>query len=148
MREKRQQRIRALVQSSVIGTQQEMLRALENGDIRVDQSTLSRDLAELGVRKVGGRYVLSNGQGETAPPQVDYSGAVLGFVPCGPNLIVVRTAVGQAQPVALAIDAAADPAIAGTLAGDDTIFLATRNSRSQTVALRRLASWFGEKRER
>ena len=44
-------------------------------------------------------------------------------------------------------DAAGDPAIAGTLAGDDTIFVATKNRRSQTVALRRLEQWFGDKHE-
>jgi transcriptional regulator of arginine metabolism len=74
--------------------------------------------------------------------------AVCGFVSCGPNLIVVRTIVGQAQPVALFLDAQQDSSIVATLAGDDTIFVATKNQKTHAVALRRLEAWFGDKRER
>jgi transcriptional regulator of arginine metabolism len=114
----------------------------------VNQSTLSRDLTELGIRKSGGRYVVSSGGGEQAGNRVDYSSVVRRFTTCGPHLILISTAVGQAQPVAVAIDEEHDSAIAGTLAGDDTIFIATGSARAQTVALRRLKKWFGDKYER
>ena len=145
MRAEREQTIRAILQRRAIATQEELRAVLRRRGLRVDQSTLSRDLAELGARKIGGRYRVLNGDGHQPPP-VDYGAIVRGFSACGPHLIVVRTTVGQAQPVALVIDAKGDPTIVATLAGDDTIFVATRNRKSQAVALRRLETWFGEKR--
>lgn len=147
MRQERQDTIRRILATSVVATQQDLLARLEAGGMTVDQSTLSRDLNELGVRKNGGQYVLPE-EHETGPANVDYAAVVRSFVPCGPHLIVMRTVVGQAQPVALAIDAAEDPSIVATLAGDDTIFVATRSQKTQAVALRRLESWFGDKRGR
>ncbi len=139
--------IRSLLKARAVTTQQEVLKALKRRGQSVDQSTLSRDLTELGVRKIAGRYTLPADE-EPPPPKVDYGGVVLGFLPFGPHTIVLRTTVGQAQPVALAIDAKADPSIVATLAGDDTVFVATKNRKTQTVALRRLATWFGDKHER
>jgi transcriptional regulator of arginine metabolism len=146
MRDTRQQLIRQLLGDQAIGTQRALRAALRGAGQHVDQSTLSRDLAELGVRKRDGRYVLPAPEA-AAPHEVDLSGAVLSFLPCGPHLLVVRTALGQAQPVGVAIDRRQDPAIVATLAGDDTLFVATRNRKTQAVALRRLEAWFGDKRE-
>ena len=142
----RQDRLRGLLTSNGAATQAELRSALRRDGVRVDQSTLSRDLSELGYRKLGGRYLPA----EPAPPAVklDLAPAVRGFVPCGPHLVVVKTELGQAQAVAVAVDAARESAIVTTLAGDDAIFVATRNRRAQVVALRRLAEWFGEKQER
>ena len=149
MREKRQNAIRKIIEQHAVGTQRELLDRLDKKGLPADQSTLSRDLAEIGVRKVNGRYALSAASdAPAADRQPDLSPVVNGFVPCGPHLVVVRTTVGQAQPVSLAIDAAGDPAIVATLAGDDTVFVATRNSKTQAVTLRRLEKWFGDKRER
>ena len=147
MRQARQQAIRRILKASAVATQQDLLARLEDEGMGVDQSTLSRDLAELGVRKSDGRYGLPDAR-EPDLQEVDYGAAVLSFSPCGPHLIVVRTAVGQAQPVALVMDAAGDPSIVATLAGDDTIFVATKNRKTQAVALRRLETWFGDKRGR
>lgn len=143
----RQVAIRRIVRSGGVATQAELMSALGRLGMACNQATLSRDLGELGIGKSGGRYVMPRrargGQGA-----VDLSGAVYRLVGCGPHLIVICTVVGQAQPVAVAIDARADPAIAGTLAGDDTILVATKNRRAQTVALRRLEQWFGVKHGR
>jgi transcriptional regulator of arginine metabolism len=147
MRETRQDAIRRCLKTSVVATQQELLDKLKTKGIRIDQSTLSRDLAELGARKSGGRYVLPEAS-ETEPTQVDYGAAVRSFQPCGPHLVVIRTDVGQAQPVALMIDGASEASVVATLAGDDTIFVATKSSKTQAVALRRLETWFGDKRVR
>ncbi len=147
MRQARQDAIRRILKGAVIATQQELLARLEAEGVGVDQSTLSRDLMELGVRKSGGQYVLPDSR-DPGPARLDYAAAVRGFLPCGPHLIVVRTAVGQAQPVALAIDGAEDPSIVATLAGDDTVFVATKGQKTQGVALRRLETWFGDKRGR
>ncbi len=134
--------IRRIVRSRAIGTQAELMTLLRKARMACNQATLSRDLGELGIRKSGGRY-RPPGPAQRDPAAVDLSAVVHGFVGCGPHLIVVRTAVGQAQPVAVAIDEKSDPTIMGTLAGDDTILVATKNRRSQTVALRRLEHWFG-----
>lgn len=143
----RQAAIKRLALAGRVSTQQELLDALRKKRLPVDQSTLSRDLNELGVRKVGGRYVLVE-SGATGDGRPDYSPAVHGLITCGANLIVISTDAGLAQPVAVAIDQAADASIVGTLAGDDTIFVATKNRRTQTIALRRLEQWFGAKHER
>lgn len=142
----RQAAILQLAQSETVHTQADMLKGLRAKRFRVDQSTLSRDLRELNVRKVAGKYVVT--ESKPAPPDtLDLSAAVSEFTTCGPHLIVVRTGIGQAQPVSIRIDGEQEPAITATLAGDDTIFVATKNRRSQTVALRRLKQWFGDKHE-
>lgn len=147
MRQRRQQQIRALLQTGSVTTQQEVLDALVAKGVAVDQSTLSRDLAELGARKVRGRYRLAAAD-RADVRDVDYGAALRAFAPCGPHLVVIRTEIGQAQPVALMIDNKSESSITATLAGDDTIFVATRNRKTQAVALRRLETWFGDKRER
>jgi transcriptional regulator of arginine metabolism len=147
-KEERLALILRLVRGGKARTQAELLRGLRARGERVDQSTLSRDLAELGIRKAGGRYVISAGVENATPPKLtDFAGVVKRFTTCGPHLTVISTVVGQAQAVAVAVDAAAEPAIAATLAGDDTVFVATKNRRTQAVALRRLKQWFGDKHE-
>jgi len=143
----RQALIRRLVAGGGVATQRELIRGLRRRGLAVQQSTLSRDLAELGIRKIAGRYLLPGG-GRRGDGPADYAGFVRRFTTCGPHLIVVTTATGQAQPVAVAIDGKGDPAIVATLAGDDTVFVATRSRRTQAVALRRLEQWFGDKHER
>jgi transcriptional regulator of arginine metabolism len=143
----RHQAIRDLVDAGGVESQAQLRKGLQSRRLDVDQSTLSRDLAELDIRKIGGEYQV-NGHAQfpaTDGMPIDYSRVVRRIVTCGPNMIVLHTDTGQAQPVAIAIDEAADPAIAGTIAGDDTIFVATRGARQQTVALRRLQTWFGDK---
>ena len=92
---------------------------------------MSRDLRELGVAKMGDRYVLP----ETgAAPKSDFS-ALKQFVnarmTAGTNLTVLKTTVGSAQSVAVAIDTARWPEVVGTISGDDTIFIATAGAREQ-----------------
>jgi len=142
----RHQAIRQLLERGGVPGQSELLKELRKQRIRVDQSTLSRDLRELGVRKVDGVYVVVEPHEETPPPP-DHSQAVRGFRTCGPHLIVLRTAVGQAQPVGVFLDAQRDCGLAGTIAGDDTIFVATTSRMTQTVALRWFRKWFGESNE-
>lgn len=139
---RRHRRLRELVAEQAIRSQGALLDALEESGLGVDQSTLSRDLRELGIRKVRGRYREVGGLESQAPalPQV------VRYTTCGPNLIVIHTVVGQAPPVGVLLDSADESAIEGTIAGDDTVFVATKGRRQQEVVLRRLASWFGEER--
>ena len=60
----------------------------------------------------------------------------------GPSLTVLRTTIGAAQSVAVAIDKAEWPEVAGTISGDDTIFIATANTRDQDVLVGRLRTLF------
>lgn len=145
-KESRLAAIGGVVRSERITTQARFMERLASRGFVVDQSTLSRDLVELGIRKIAGRYALNGGL-EEEPGTIDYAAAVRRFTACGPNLIVLSTGVGQAQLVAVAIEEKDDPSITGTLAGDDTIFIATKTGRAQIVAVRRLRTWFGEKYE-
>ncbi len=146
-KDERQGAIRKIVTAGAVGTQSELRKALRGRGVAVDQSTLSRDLVELEIRKMRGRYVIV--ERPNAPVlEAQFGAAVISYTTCGPHLTVMRTTMGTAQPLAVKIDHAAEPSITGTLAGDDTIFVATKNRRSQVVALRRLAQWFGDKHER
>ena len=146
-KQERQAIIAEAIRNGSVATQEQLLDRLRKEGLAATQSTLSRDLAELGVRKARGQYVFAAAE-ETEDRRLNYADVVLRFTTCGPHMIVVNTGQGQAPGVALAIDGASDPAIVSTLAGDDTIFIATRNRRTQTVALRRLQQWFGDKHER
>jgi transcriptional regulator of arginine metabolism len=108
-----------------IATQEELLAALRREGFRVTQATLSRDLARLGARRVS--------RPEGAWYEVDGAGPVEGAVTlrgllldidANGSLAVIRTAIGAASAVARAIDAARLPEVLGTIAGDDTIFVA------------------------
>jgi transcriptional regulator of arginine metabolism len=139
-KETRQQAILALLSDSPVASQPELVERLAARGIAATQSSVSRDLRELGVAWVGGRYVAPaerDGEGEAALESVIRF--VRGAKPAGPNLTVVLTAVGAAQPVASAMDHAAWAEVVGTLAGDDTIFVATAGARQQKRLLARLA---------
>jgi transcriptional regulator of arginine metabolism len=137
-----------LVSGGGARTQADLLRGLRIRGERIDQSTLSRDLAELGVRKAGGRYVLPAGaERATSGRLSDYASAVRWFTPCGPHLVILATTAGRAPSVAAALDEARESAVVATLAGDDTLFIATRNRRTQAVVLRRLKQWFGANKD-
>jgi transcriptional regulator of arginine metabolism len=120
-----------------IGTQEELLAALRREGFRATQGTLSRDLARLGARRVsrpeGAWYELGGpGQG---PGPAALRGLVLGIQANG-SLAVIRTAVGAASAVARTIDDARLGEVLGTIAGDDTIFVAP----AAGVSTRRLAA--------
>jgi len=119
------------------------VRLLKRAGFDVTQSSVSRDLRDLGVAKVGDRYVLP----EHATTPVADLRAVSTFVQeavaAGPHLTVVRTTIGSAQSVALAIDRARWPEVVGTISGDDTIFIATESVRAQRALLERIRSLAG-----
>ncbi|MEA3149958.1 MAG: transcriptional regulator of arginine metabolism [Gammaproteobacteria bacterium] len=107
------------------------------------QSSVSRDLRELGVAKLGDRYVLPD---TAAAPKNDFSTLkqfVNAQLTAGTNLTVLKTTVGSAQSVAVAIDTARWPEVVGTISGDDTIFIATAGAREQHKLGLRLRAIFG-----
>jgi transcriptional regulator of arginine metabolism len=134
----RRETLRRIINRSPVGRQEDLVRLLGKAGYPATQSSVSRDLRELGVAKRGDRYVLPE---ESAPVLDDFS-AVARFVraikPAGPHLAVVRTTAGAAQGVAIVLDRADWPEVVGTLSGDDTIFVATANAAAQRRLLARL----------
>lgn len=132
-----------IIREQSVGRQTELVDLLRKLGHIATQSSVSRDLRELGVAKMGDRYVLP----ETAiPPKNDFS-ALKQFVSArqtaGSNLTVLKTTVGSAQSVAVAIDSARWPEVVGTISGDDTIFIATAGAAAQRKLADRLFALFG-----
>jgi transcriptional regulator of arginine metabolism len=114
-----------LLEASAIADQSELLARLTAEGHDLTQSTLSRRLKRLGVQKVQGRY-----------RRVEHSAQVLPEVTVTevpPNLLVLRTAPGFAQALGLSLDADPVPGQMGTLAGDDTVFVAVLPERLAEV---------------
>jgi transcriptional regulator of arginine metabolism len=134
-----------IIREQSVGRQTELVAMLRKHGHIATQSSVSRDLRELGVAKVGDRYVLPEAV-PGIPAKNDFA-ALRPFVnarlTAGTNLTVLKTAVGSAQSVAFAIDSARWPEVVGTLSGDDTIFIATAGARDQRKLEQRLISLFG-----
>ena len=132
----RQGAILRLVQDRPLSTQAEVAEALRDTGFDAVQTTVSRDIAQLGLTKVRnaeGRLVYALPGAEDLNRLGELTAALrrwtLGLVATG-NLVVVATPAGYANALAQAIDAARLPDIAGTLAGDNTIFVAAREGLS------------------
>jgi transcriptional regulator of arginine metabolism len=105
---------------------------------------VSRDLRELGVVKGADRYLLPAVEDALTPSHFETVRAfVKGYRASGGTLTVLRTAAGTAQSVAIALDKARWPEVVGTIAGDDTIFIATESARAQRQLHERLRTTFG-----
>ena len=143
LHQERRRAILELVSSRRVANQLELVALLTARGIEATQSSVSRDLRFLGVGKIGGFYALPGGRepgAESRRELLETARFLRGARPAGPNLTVVITAVGAAQAVARAFDNAAWPEVVGTLAGDDTIFIATANAADQSRFLDRLGS--------
>ena len=132
-----------ILREGLVRRQQDLVRLLRKSGLEATQSSISRDLRDLGVLKAGGRYVLP--PDEVSRANGDF-GSLAQFVRAlrraGPALTVLRTTIGAAQSVAVAIDRAEWPEVAGTLSGDDTIFIATATARAQDELIARLRALF------
>ena len=133
----RQRKILDILRAKRLGNQADLVAELERRGVVCTQASVSRDLAELGVVKVDGAY---------KPPQLEAGQSPLVdrlTAECaGDALVVVRTGPGGAQRAALIIDKARLTGVVGTVAGDDTIFVAVRGKDDQTKAIRRILSLF------
>ncbi len=139
----RLQKLQDLIQAKRYGTQKEIQEDLERLGYQVTQSGLSRDLDALHVVKRDGRYALPSAGRSAA------SAGLLGLAVSGESLIVARTLPGLASAIALDIDRAALPMVVGTIAGDDTVFIAATDRAGQRAALAALWELFAapDKRE-
>jgi transcriptional regulator of arginine metabolism len=138
-RRKRHLKILELISTRAVRTQEELAEALAAEGWEVTQSSVSRDIAALRLAKVDGAYRRTQGGPNTADPdERRIAEGVLTVEPAGDALIVVHTPPGEANRVAVAMDRLAWGDVVGTLAGDDTIFLAVRNAGAQRMILREL----------
>jgi transcriptional regulator of arginine metabolism len=128
----RQGAIMRLVRERQLSTQAELAEALRAAGIVVVQTTVSRDIAQLGLVKVrdeDGRLVYAHPGAGDLDRLSELTAALrrfaLALIPTG-NLLIVTTPPGHANALARVLDATTLGDIAGTVAGDDTIFIAAR----------------------
>jgi len=135
LKSERQRRILSLIQAKPIGTQADLKAHLEQVGVPATQSSVSRDLEELGVLKHHGRYTLPRSNGAAAH-------GLLSLDVAGDVLIVAHTEPGLASAVAVQIDGAAIAGIVGTLAGEDTIFIAVTDHKAQRSVTKQIWDLF------
>jgi len=139
--DRRRDAVARIVRTRRIGTQEELLAALAREGFRATQATLSRDLTRLGARRVGRPDgVFYEVDGPTAEASQAALRGLVVAIDTNASLAVIRTAVGAASAVARSIDDARLVEVLGTIAGDDTIFVAP----AAGVTPRRLATRLGE----
>jgi transcriptional regulator of arginine metabolism len=128
----RRRAIARLLEAHQISRQSELVSLLRGEGFVATQSSVSRDLRDLGAAKLKNGYSLPeralDGNGELLESVAEL---VRDIRTAGPNLLVIRTAIGAAQRVAVTLDRIDWPEVVGTLSGDDTIFVATANSTQQ-----------------
>ena len=134
----RRSAIRELLGRGPIPTQQLLVAELARRGFAATQSSVSRDLRELGAIKTGRGYELEAGDVRGRPELNAIAEFVRAILPAGPHLLVLRTAIGAAQRVALALDRAGWPEIVGNIGGDDTVFVATDSANHQKILAARL----------
>jgi transcriptional regulator of arginine metabolism len=132
----RQNAILNIIGSTRVGRQDELVRLLGANGYGVTQASVSRDLDELGIVKVNGFY---------AQPEQRTNGFGLGLFSletAGPSMVIAKCASGLASASAVRIDAAKIKEIVGTIAGDDTIFIAVKDEKDQKAVIKQLWELF------
>ena len=135
---RRRDAIRRLLLDEPARTQRMLVNALTERGFVATQSSVSRDLRELGAVKTGLGYELPEPDPVAGRPLADVASLLRSISPAGPNLLVIRTAVGGAQRVALALDRSDWPEMVGNIGGDDTVFVATASSGAQKKLIARI----------
>lgn len=132
------------LRAGAVRRQSDLVSLLKKDGFDVTQSSVSRDMRELGVLKAQGRYLPPDA--ELAPAAQGRFAAIARFVreirTAGPSITVIKTSTGAAGSVAVAIDRANWPEIVGSIQGDDTIFIATEDGASQSNLRERLRQAF------
>lgn len=130
---RRQEKLVELIRLKKIKNQQQLLTELKQRGTLVTQASISRDLVELGIIKMRGMYTLPSAITGKTP-----MGEILEIDSAGENLLVVKTPPGQASMTALAVDREKVPGIVGTVAGDDTFFVATKSYSEQKMVMKQI----------
>ena len=136
-KEKRQQKLLSLIRARPVSTQGELATHLERAGFAATQSSISRDLEELGIVKRRGRYVVPEATDGRA------GRGLLSLNVAGDALVVARCEPGLASAVAVENDGAGIKEIVGTLAGEDTIFVAVAERKAQRAVIKQIWELFG-----
>jgi transcriptional regulator of arginine metabolism len=134
----RRSAIRELLGRGPVPTQQLLVAELARQGFVATQSSVSRDLREIGAVKTAQGYELETVEAGDRPELNAIGEFVRAILPAGPHLLVLRTAIGAAQRVALALDRSGWPEIVGNIGGDDTVFVATDSAHHQKTLAARL----------
>ena len=130
----RQNTILDLLDQGPVPSQEELQRLLHKRGFEAGQATLSRDIRELGLVKSAGGYSLPGKETVAAETDLPSVGRLVRefvtSVRAAENLLVTKTSVGSAQPVAAALDEENWPEAIGTIAGDDTILIVCQDKRA------------------
>lgn len=140
-KETRHKALTEIIRQEKIATQEGLLAALQGIGIQTTQASLSRDLNELGVIKENDAYVLH--------PAGFFRGEnllILSIKNAGPHLLVVKTQTGSASMVGMGIDEAKIEGVAGTIAGDDTVFVALESMRQSSHIKKEIIKKFKPKK--
>ena len=142
LRDQRLEAIKKLIhEPAVIRSQAELQKLLLRKGFQTTQSSLSRDLKELGIQRIDGRYVSASLKDRGDGGFMNWGVFLERFRPSGPYITVLETTPGAARMVAREIDGCGWPEVAGTIAGEDTIFVTTPTQEDQERLLERLAKY-------
>ena len=134
----RQDRLRSIISSIPVSSQSELAAFLKKDGYGATQASISRDLEELGISKIGGYYSLRE------KPRTNGFVEGISLATAGDNLIVGKCSSGMASAITVRIDAERIPEVVGTIADDDTIFIAVENRDQQQSAINKIRAMFGQ----
>ena len=150
MKSRRQALILELIDREPLHSQELLVKRLHQRGFEATQATVSRDIKELGLVKRSGdgayqRPGADSTNPETALTALERAAAeFLRSVERVQQLVVIRTGAGQAQPLAIALDRARLPEIAGSIGGDDTILVIARGAHGAAALVKRLKEYTAE----
>ena len=150
MKARRQAAILELIDREALHSQERLRRRLHQRGFDATQATISRDISDLGLVKRAGDGAYQRLGADTANPETALTALeraaaeFLRRVDRVQQLVVVRTGVGQAQPLAIALDRAQLSEVVGTIAGDDTILVIARGARGAAALVKRLKDYTAE----
>ena len=138
-KQQRHRLITRLVAGGAVRSQEHLRDLLAEQSVRATQGTLSRDLRELGVVKGPGGYTMPSSTPARSHVELgDTLARTTKSIEIAGSLVVLHTEPGNAGALAVQLDAAPPSGVVGTIAGDDTIFIATRSSREAAAVHRTL----------
>ena len=143
-KKERLNKILELIENHEIDTQEELTEKLVEAGFNVSQATVSRDIKELNLIKSNGtsrkfKYVKNTDVSSGVSPKIIhlFKQVTLSIIPAG-NLIVIKTLSGNAGTAGMAIDEMKISQCIGTVAGDDTLLIVTRNNTDAETIVKRL----------
>ena len=142
----RQQLISELISSQPVQSQEQLVDLLSQRGVETTQTTLSRDLTELKVFKGPNGYALPDAVAMAQPTTTELKRVLenlLVSIAQAGTLVVLRTRPGRAQPIGYELDRGQLPLVVGTLAGDDTLFIATRSNNDAAALIQQLETLAG-----